>query len=57
MPRLLELFSGTGSIGRVFKSHGWEDVSIDLDARMQPTIAADIATFDYRTLGGCFDVV
>ena len=57
MPRLLELFSGTGSIGRVFSAHGWEVISVDIDPKMQPTICADLLTFDYRSLGGGFDVV
>ena len=57
MPRLLELFSGTGSIGKIFGSRGWEVVSIDIDPRMQPTIIADIGTFDYRMLGGRFDAI
>ena len=55
--RLLELFAGTGSIGRAFKSHGWEVVSVDIDAKAEPTICADLATFDYRSLGGSFDCV
>ena len=57
MPRLLELFSGTGSVGKIFKARGWEVVSVDCDAKMQPTIVADIGTFDYRMLGGRFDAV
>ena len=57
MPRLLELFSGTGSIGKVFRARGWEVVSVDCDAKMQPTIVADIGTFDYKMLGGYFDAV
>ena len=52
MPRLLELFSGTGSVGKVFRARGWEVISIDNVAEMNPTIVADIATFDYRMLGG-----
>ena len=57
MPRLLELFSGTGSIGKVFRARGWEVVSVDSDAKMQPTIVADIGTFDYKMLGGFYDAV
>ena len=57
MPRLLEIFSGTGSIGRIFRARGWEVISVDIDPRMQPTIVADIGTFDYRMLGGRFDAI
>ena len=57
MPRLLEVFSGTSSIGKVFRAKGWEVVSIDCDAKMQPTIVADIGTFDYTMLGGYFECI
>ena len=34
MPRrLLELYSGTGSVGRAFAALGWDVVSVDLDPR------------------------
>ena len=57
MPRLLKLFSGTGSVGKVFRARGGEVISIDNVAEMNPTIVADIATFDYRMLGGSFEAV
>ena len=43
--RLLELFSGTGSVGRVFQERGWEVVSLDRD--MPADIQADIMDWDY----------
>ena len=41
MPRLLELFSGTGSVGRVFEAAGWEVISVDLEPHFEPTICCD----------------
>ena len=47
MPRLLELFSGTGSVGRVFAEAGWEVVSVDLDPKCGATHCEDILTWDF----------
>ena len=52
MPRLLELFSGTGSIGRAFEAEGWEVVSVDLDPKFRPTVLRRDAAG--RTLAGQF---
>ena len=45
--RLLELFSGTGSVGRVFRELGWEVVSVDNDPRACADITDDVLTWDY----------
>ena len=45
--KLLELFAGTGSVGNVFKEHGWEVVSLDRD--MPADIQTDIMDWDYKT--------
>ncbi len=42
MPRLLELFCGTKSIGRVFERGGWDVTSVDLSQNFEPTICCNI---------------
>jgi len=44
--RLLELFSGTGSVGEVFRAAGWETVSVDVAPTGPCDIVADILTLD-----------
>ena len=46
MPKLLELFCGTKSMGKAFEQLGWEVVSVDIEPRFEPTILADIRTWD-----------
>ena len=56
MPRLLELFCGTKSVGRAFEAAGWEVVSLDIVSKFEPTILSDI--WDYTTFPpGHFDMV
>jgi hypothetical protein len=45
---LLELFSGTGSWGKIFKKHGFEVISIDIEEKFNPSIVADVLTLDYK---------
>ena len=45
--RLLELFSGTGSVGRAFADQGWEVVSLDIDPKSGADIVTDFMTWDY----------
>ena len=52
---VLELFSGTGSVGKVAKAKGWCVVSVDLDERAD--ISVDIMEWDYKNLGIEFDIV
>ena len=54
--KLLDLFTGTGSVARVARQVGYEVTTLDIDPRAKPDICADILTFDYTTLGH-FDVI
>jgi hypothetical protein len=42
MPILLELFSGTGSMGRAFVAKGWEVISVDIDPKTNCSICMDV---------------
>ena len=47
MPRVLELFSGTGSIGRAFEKLGWTITSLDKNPKFDATHIADILEWDH----------
>ena len=50
---LLELFSGTGSIGKAFRAQGWDVISLDSDPKaFEATITKDILEFEVSELGG-----
>jgi site-specific DNA-cytosine methylase len=46
---LLEMFKGTGSVGKAAKKLGFKNiVSIDLEKKYNPTILTDILEWDYK---------
>ena len=57
MPRLLELFCGTKSVGRAFEAAGWEVVSLDIVSKFEPTILCDIRSWGYTTFPENYDMV
>jgi len=58
MKRLLELFCGTKSVGKVFETNGYEIVSLDYDAKFDATHTEDILAWDYKQYPvGHFDVI
>ena len=52
--KLLELFSGTESISKVFRSHGWECFTVEHRAKFDPDWCVDILDFSTNLP---FDVV
>ena len=56
-PRLLELYSGTGSIGRVFRENGWEVTSVDIDPKFEPTICCNVLDLTPEMIGDPPDVI
>jgi hypothetical protein len=44
----LELFSGTGSVGKVFRDAGWEVTSVDMNREANATITTNIMKWDYK---------
>jgi len=57
MVKLLELFSGTHSVGKVCKEKGWNVLSVDIDGRADINI--DITKWDYKKdyMEGEFDII
>jgi hypothetical protein len=49
--RMLELFKGTGSIGRAFEERGWEVTSLDCHPKWKATHTCDILKWDYKVYG------
>jgi len=57
--RVLDLFSGTGSVSKVCKELGWEVISVDISDKFHvPTFKIDILDFDFKQYPvGYFDII
>ena len=53
--RILELFSGTGSIAKVARARGHEVVTLDICPRHRPTICRNILEWDYTQCNHTLD--
>tara|TARA_Y100001963_G_scaffold19974_1_gene25390 strand:- start:4211 stop:4816 length:606 start_codon:yes stop_codon:yes gene_type:complete len=48
--KLLELFCGTKSVGKVFEKYGYEVISLDIEKDFNPTICVDFMDWDYKSI-------
>ena len=57
--RMLDLFSGTGSVGRVYQREGFEVTTVDSDPRWGADIQVDVLEWDYKAQfkPGHFEVI
>ena len=55
--KLLELFKGTGSIGKVAKKYGYKVVSLDNEDKYKPDILTDILKWDYKAYSNHYNYV
>jgi site-specific DNA-cytosine methylase len=56
--RLLELFCGTKSVGKIFETEGYEVISLDFNKKFNATHTEDILTWDYTIYpSNYFDVI
>jgi len=47
---LLELFKGTGSVGKIAKKMKMDIISLDFDEKFEPDILTDILKWNYKTI-------
>ena len=56
--KVLELFSGTGSVKKICDKLGWECVSVDITDKLHPVdFKVNILEWDYKILPKDFDIV
>lgn len=49
MPVLLELFTGTGSVGKVARKMGFKVISVDNEEKFKPDILQDIGKWNFKS--------
>lgn len=49
-PRMLDLFSGTGSVAEVYRQHGFNVTTLDMDPKWGADIQVDVMDWDYESI-------
>ena len=57
MPRLLELFCGTKSIGREFEAGGWDVTSVDVEPKFEPDVCCNVLDLTPEMIGEAPDLL
>ena len=57
MPVLLELFSGTGSVGNVARDLGWTVMSLDMNEDAAVDCITNIMDWEYTLVPKAFDFI
>ena len=57
--RMLDLFSGTGKVEKIFQNEGFDVISVDVDPRWGSTHMVNILEWDYKSVypSGWFEVI
>ena len=56
--KTLELFCGTKSFGKYAEERSWENISVDIEKKFNPTICCNILDFNYKDYDvGSFDLI
>jgi hypothetical protein len=56
-PRMLDLCCGLGGVSRRFREAGWEVVSVDIEAWVNPDVIADVRALPLAILRSYFDFI
>ena len=48
--KVLELFCGTKSVGKVCEEKGYEVISLDIEKKFNPSICIDFIEWDYKSI-------
>lgn len=54
---ILELFSGSKTVSKIFEANGWQSFTVDYNSKLKPALCCDICTLDLKLLPGNVDFI